>query len=635
MDARSSTPTASGQDVPGEGAGVGDVDAEWARLIEAELAGYEPTPGPFSDAPDPAWGDLWGWHPPEVDATIEASFAAIPHSPAPSSGAAGEVPPHGVTAGDTPPSGGAAGDVPPSGAALRDVPGVEQSPIAQMLPGVPLAAVLDSVETSAAGVHELADAVAAWERLIAWCAAKQAEAATELTRRPELRPDDGGGQFAALHPVPVTASALCAVRPWTKPQAEKLVDHAVTLVQTYPKVHQALAEGCLDVSKARILTRALDKCDAEVAALIEKAVLPFVHDWTEVKLSRVVNEMLHELDAAGSKRRRREARDRRDVWLQPGEDGMSWLIAYLPAEEATAVMAALNAAADTRATSDAGAATSAASSPGDAGPGDATPSDATPGDAGSGDATPGAAGSGDAGRRPPTRDPRTRGQRRADALASFGWMSLSTGHLGGRECASCGAPAGTRLSQAHGRAVTVNVTVPMSTLLGLDEHPAHLDGYGPIDADAARTLAAAGFWTWVGTAPAGGHALDYGTTRYTPPQELVDFVLLRDRECLMPGCHQPAQRCEIDHRRPWPYGPTSACNCSALCKPCHVQKHRAGWIVEHLGDGRQRWTSPTGHACIVTIPRIAPDAPRSNTPTGGDRHPSRRATTRQPDDPPF
>ncbi len=175
----------------------------------------------------------------------------------------------------------------------------------------------------------------------------------------------------------------------------------------------------------------------------------------------------------------------------------------------------------------------------------------------------------------------------------------------------------------------------MTTLLGLDEHPAYLDGYGPIDADMARRLAGAGVWRWVGTSPAGGHAMDYGTTRYTPPQDLVDFVILRDRECLMPGCHQAAYRCEIDHRTPWPYGPTSACNCSALCKTCHLQKHRAGWSVTRLADGQQKWTSPTGHTTTVHLPRIAPDARAPDSPNETDQPTADGNGPPEPDEPPF
>src|SRR5690606_27303421 len=59
-------------------------------------------------------------------------------------------------------------------------------------------------------------------------------------------------------------------------------------------------------------------------------------------------------------------------------------------------------------------------------------------------------------------------------------------------CGACGG--GLRLAGAHGRPVTVNVTIPLSTLLGLDDHPGELDGYGPIPAHIARHLSTAGLW---------------------------------------------------------------------------------------------------------------------------------------------
>ncbi|WP_166354600.1 DUF222 domain-containing protein, partial [Phytoactinopolyspora limicola] len=368
-------------------------------------------------------GEFQGYDPEYVHATITASLAADP----------------GVGVG------GLAGGF----EALGDVPGVDESDIAGMLPGTRLAVVLDTLALAEVGVHQLADTVAGWERIIAWAAARQADAATELTRRDELSPDDDGARFASLHPVPVTAAALCAVRPWTKPQAEKLVDHAVTLVEDYPRVHHALRDGRLDMVKARILTRALTKCDTDVAELIQNAVLPFVHGWTDVKLSRVINELLHELDAAGAKRRHRQARDRRDVWLQPGDDGMAWLIAYLPAEEATAILTALNAAADHPHNPDPDHQPGPHSKQNPTRERDQTQEQARERDQ-----------TREQGRergqtreqgRERGRDRRSRAQRRADALASFGWMSLTTGHLGGQVCVSCGSVAGARLAHTHGR----------------------------------------------------------------------------------------------------------------------------------------------------------------------------------------
>ncbi|AYY12324.1 HNH endonuclease [Actinobacteria bacterium YIM 96077] len=492
-------------------------------------------------------------------------------------------------------------------AELGDAPSVAEMPT-----GVGLASALDVVPLGHVDAHELGDVVAGWERLIAWAQARQAAAAAELTSREEMRAGEGHGRNS-LHPVPVTASELCLTWPWTKPQAQRVVDQGVQLRDVFPAVHRALLEGRIDTRRAKIITDVLRGHEAALVERILAAVLPHVHAWTSVKVGRVVRRLLHELAPESMKERREKARKDRTVWMEPDADGMAWLHAYLTAEEAAAIMAALTAATSGDAQPDHNAADAdhdAAdhnAQPNDNADHNAQPDQATADHAAHPDqATAGHAAAGP----PPTaaQQGRSAGERRADALAAMAWASLTSGRLGGTGCAECGSAFGEPLARAHGRAVTVNVTVPWSTLLGLDEQPGELDGYGPIDADTARRLAAAGVWRWIGTDPAGGWALDYGRTRYTPPQDLVDYVLLRDRECRMPGCHQPAYRCEIDHRIPYPEGPTSACNCSALCRSCHLQKHHAGWSVEQVAPGTQRWTSPTGRTQTVTLPRIAPAA---------------------------
>jgi Domain of unknown function (DUF222) len=64
------------------------------------------------------------------------------------------------------------------------------------------------------------------------------------------------------------------------------------------------------------------------------------------------------------------------------------------------------------------------------------------------------------------RDARSADQRRADALVDVFTRVL-------------GEPG---LPEQHGQRPAINVTVPISTLLGCDEQPAHLDGHGPITA---------------------------------------------------------------------------------------------------------------------------------------------------------
>ncbi|WP_205740703.1 HNH endonuclease signature motif containing protein, partial [Haloactinopolyspora alba] len=137
-------------------------------------------------------------------------------------------------------------------------------------------------------------------------------------------------------------------------------------------------------------------------------------------------------------------------------------------------------------------------------------------------------------------------------------------------------------------------TVGLSTLTGLDEHPGHLDGYGPIPADVARHLSTAGIWQWVGTNDVTGAAVSHGRGRYTPTRDLIDHVILRDHTCRAPGCHTPAQHCDLDHTIVYPLGGTDACNLGLFCRHHHLLKHHTRWRVEQPHPGTFVWTSPTG-----------------------------------------
>lgn len=96
-------------------------------------------------------------------------------------------------------------------------------------------------------------------------------------------------------------------------------------------------------------------------------------------------------------------------------------------------------------------------------------------------------------------------------------------------------------------------------------------------------------------APYRTHPLDYGATVYRMPAVLRRFIALRDRTCTVPGCGQPAPRCDADHAVPYPHGPTSQANCGALCRWHHRLKTLTGWTLDRLDDGSVLWTSPDGH----------------------------------------
>ena len=194
-------------------------------------------------------------------------------------------------------------------------------------------------------------------------------------------------------------------------------------------------------------------------------------------------------------------------------------------------------------------------------------------------------------------DERTMDQRRADAFVD---LLLK--------------PAGRGNGTNSG--VVVQVTMPATMLMGLDEQAGELAGYGPIPADVARTLAADATWKRLLTDPASGQLLDYGRTTYRPPAALADFIRARDHHCVFPGCHRPADACDIDHEIPFPKGATCGDNLECLCRHHHRLKHEGGWTLDHR-DSVHIWTSPEGAEYRRRPVLIAPPQPPPVDPDPG------------------
>ena len=148
----------------------------------------------------------------------------------------------------------------------------------------------------------------------------------------------------------------------------------------------------------------------------------------------------------------------------------------------------------------------------------------------------------------------------------------------------------------HGRRPQIQVTVAASTLLGLDELPGELAGYGPITAQTARRIAADGTWRRVLTDPRTGRFDELSVEAYEPPQDMADHVIARDRTCRGFGCRTPAARCDLDHRVPHPRGPTSAGNLDPRCRPHHQVKTHTDTTVIRDRDGGLHLTLPSGRS---------------------------------------
>lgn len=215
-------------------------------------------------------------------------------------------------------------------------------------------------------------------------------------------------------------------------------------------------------------------------------------------------------------------------------------------------------------------------------------------------------------------DPRTSDQLRADGL-----VDLVTG--GGR-----GAHARSARPAVH-----VDVLVPLSSLMGVDDSPGDLAGYGAITAEQARALAAGGTWRRLVTDPLTGAVLDVGRTRYRPPPSLRAHVEARDRTCGRPGCVVPAHRAELDHTIPFHgsrEGPTSAANLAPLCAADHAAKSLGLLRLEQPEPGVLEWTTAVGQRVRVVPGRDGEIAPLDSPDS---RHPVRAGAPRRPHPPPF
>jgi Domain of unknown function (DUF222) len=214
-------------------------------------------------------------------------------------------------------------------------------------------------------------------------------------------------------------------------------------------------------------------------------------------------------------------------------------------------------------------------------------------------------------------DPRTLDQRRADALGVLGARAdrLVCG-CGSDDCAAAGKPAS---------AVVINVIAEERSLA--DDTPVVLDGENPDKPTKPvreMTLAEASVMPKptgpAHTAPAvmvGGPIIPApllaakiaaGATirwithpgdappepRYRPSEKLAWFVRCRDMTCRFPGCHEPADVCDLDHTIAYPAGPTSAANLKCLCRKHHLLKTFWRWRDRQQPDGTVIWTSPSG-----------------------------------------
>lgn len=172
--------------------------------------------------------------------------------------------------------------------------------------------------------------------------------------------------------------------------------------------------------------------------------------------------------------------------------------------------------------------------------------------------------------------------------------------------------------------VEVAVVITDRALLGEDDEPATVPGYGPVPAGWAREVVArVGRATLrrLVTKPTTGQLVAMESRSRHFPLGLRRFLTLRDQTCRTPWCDAPVRH--SDHVvADAEGGPTSAANGQGLCEACNYIKALPGWAARagpgsRPGDHVVEIISPTGHVHRSRAPALhKPVAPRAVGQTG-------------------
>jgi hypothetical protein len=379
-------------------------------------------------------------------------------------------------------------------------------------------------------------------------ARRLAAIAALLRQRSAADHTEADPEHAAITGYEQTCAEVSALMNLSPVSASYQVHYAEALHTRLPRVAGLFASGVLDWRTVQVIIARTDLVDDEVIASLDEKLAGRAGRWSSWSRQRVVNTIdaaVLELDPDAARQRRKNAHRDRFIAVASDRDGMADVYGKVAVAHATAFDRRLSQLATEVC----------------------------------------------------AEDPRSMDQRRADALAALTEGRSLACRCGRPECPARGGdtPAGT------GTRVVLNVVATAEAITGASERPGYLEGYGVIDAEQVRELAASAPQRLVETTVDAAAAL-----RYHPSPALARAIRCRDLTCRFPGCCRPASRCDLDHTIPFNHadpatgGKTVAGNIKCLCRFHHRLKTFGCWRDKQLPDGTVIWTSPTGQVFRTT-----------------------------------
>ncbi len=406
---------------------------------------------------------------------------------------------------------------------------------------------------------ERVDAIRALEELVCSATAAQALLSAELdaSQRTEQA---SAGEPAARQGRGVAAQVALARRE-SHHRGQRHLGLARIVAAELPHTWAAWRGGRITEWTATLIARETACLSLEDRREVDAAVAGDQDRLERMGPRRVVEACQAEtsrLDPASLVARRRQAESDRGVSLRPAPDTMTWLTALLPVKDGVAVHAALLRAAETAV----------------------------------------AAGDG-----------RSRGQAMADTLVA----SVLAGDAARAHDVTRWDSGPADHSSEATTGVSLHLVMTDLSLFGTSEHPAHLEGFGPVPAELARELVSdactreeAVWLRRLYTSPTTGELVAMDARSRLFRGSLARFIRLRDQRCRTPWCDAPVRA--VDHAEDHDVGgPTSAANGQGLCEACNHAKQAPGWRARPSpGDGGHQieTTTPTGHTYRTRPPVV-------------------------------
>ncbi|WP_018180265.1 HNH endonuclease signature motif containing protein [Jongsikchunia kroppenstedtii] len=375
-----------------------------------------------------------------------------------------------------------------------------------------------------------------------------------------LAPRDKYGPDGLERAIGDIGAELCV----TPQRARRLIAAASAARYRLPETARALAEGFIDLDRMTMVVTRTDLVgSAEILRLDRELATAIFHrgPMSTQRFRTLVDRLIHKHDPDAVRRRAARTDENRNITIAPDRfaTGQARISGSLPHEQAAVINARL----------------------------DAMAKEVHRGDG------------------------RTLKQRRADA-----YVALARGlqHLcchcddcnaaPGPEPAPIAAPSPTEPAAtsdtagdtsatpqtcSHPTTPLMYVVVNLSTLLGLDNDPAYLDGQGLVDADTARALLAEAKRAYIAPSREDPAA----ERRYRPSRKLRALLRAGELCCQFPGCNAPVSQADLDHHHAHgDGGRTTPSNIGPLCRFHHRLK-----TFEHWRQYQDTW-----HTTVFTSP---------------------------------